>query len=161
MTTNQIQRLQEQLAVTRRELLALLHSLRTDQWQTPVFSDGDHWNVAMLVTHLAEAERGMSIQVHKIRKGEETVPANFELNRWNAGVRARMGERTPLELLELLNATRDKTLAVMATLGDEEWALTGRHPSRGIITIAQYYETMAGHDREHAAAIRNALNLAG
>jgi uncharacterized protein (TIGR03083 family) len=159
MTTDLMQRTQEQLAAARQELLTLLHSLTSAQWGMQVFSEGDNWDVTALVTHLAEGERGMSIQVHKIRKGEETVPENFDLNRWNAGVRTRMGTRTPAELFALLEATRERTLATMASLRKDEWSLTGRHPSRGVITIAQYYETMAAHDRLHAQDIRKALNL--
>jgi hypothetical protein len=99
----------------------------------------------------------MSIHVHKIRKGEPTLPDNFDLNRWNAGVAGRVGETTPEELLTLLASTRTKTLAVMNSLSDEEWSLSGRHPSRGVITIEQYYETMAGHDLGHANDIRKAI----
>jgi uncharacterized protein (TIGR03083 family) len=159
MTTDRSQYLRGELAATQQELLTLLHSLTPEQWQTPVFSHEGGWTVATTVAHLVEGERGMSIQVHKIRKGEATVPADFDLKRWNSGVAQRMGNPSPSELFALLASTREKTLAVMETLHDEDWARTGRHPSRGIITIEQYYETMAGHYREHAADIRNALGL--
>jgi hypothetical protein len=68
-----------------------------------------------------------------------------------------MGAPAPEELLSALEATRTKTLEVMSTLKDEEWSLTGRHPSRGIITIEQYYETIAGHETTHAQDIQKAL----
>lgn len=157
MPNSKLQTWQERLAAARRELLTLLKGLTPAQWQAPVFGEGETWTVATVVAHLAENERGMSIHVHKIRKGEPTIPDNFDLNRWNAGVIERMGEKSPEELLALLETTRAKTLEVMNTLKDEEWSLTGRHPSRGIITIEQYYETMAGHDVAHANDIRNAL----
>jgi hypothetical protein len=37
--------------------------------------------------------------------------------------------------------------------------LTGRHPVQGIITIEQYYQTMANHDREHLEDIKRGLGL--
>lgn len=157
MPNSKLQIWQERLNTARQELLTLLNSLSADQWQAPVYSEGETWTVATVVAHLAENERGMSIHVHKIRKGEPTIPDNFDLNRWNAGVIGRMGEKSPGELLALLESTRAKTLEVMSTLSAEEWSLTGRHPSRGIITIEQYYETMAGHDLAHANDIRNAI----
>ena len=56
-------------------------------------------------------------------------------------------------------ATRAKTLEVMESLEDEEWALTGRHASRGEITIDQYYETIHAHEVGHLGDIRTALGL--
>jgi hypothetical protein len=109
---------------------------------TPIISEGNTWTVLDIVAHLVENERGMSIHVHKIRKGQETVPPDFNLNQWNAGLKGRMGHPSPAELL--------------ANMAD----LAGRHPARGVITIAQYYETMAGHDAWHTNDIKKALGLA-
>jgi uncharacterized protein (TIGR03083 family) len=159
MTTDKVTVWQQELSAARQELLALLNSLTPEQWQMPVFSEATTWSVSTAVAHIAEGERGMSVHVHKIRKGEETLPAGFDLTHWNAGVAGRMGNPTPSELLALLDTTRARTLATMASLNPEDWERTGRHPSRGIITIEQYYATMAGHDRQHAADIRRALGL--
>jgi len=148
---------QTKLAESRTALLAVLNALTAEQWPAPVFSEGDTWTVKTVVSHLLDSERGMSIQVHKIRKGEETVPANFDLERWNAGVQKRVGDITPDELIANLKATRAKTLEVLNSLNDTEWSLTGRHPSRGIITVEQYYETIHGHELTHTADIARAL----
>ena len=149
--------LQQQLAAARANLLALLHSLQPAQWAVPVFSEGDPWTVSTLVGHLNESERGMSIQIHKTRKGVETVPPDFDLDGWNAGLKQRMGTPGPAELLEQLAATRAKTLEMMATLRAEDWSKVGRHPSRGPITIEQYYETICHHELTHTADIQRAL----
>ena len=148
---------QQKLSESRRELFAFLHSLEPDQWTTPVFSEGEPWTVKTVVSHLLDSERGMSIQVHKIRKGEATVPPDFDLARWNGGVKKRIGDLTPAELISALEATRAKTLEVMTSLREEEWALSGRHPSRGIITVEQYYETIYGHERAHLADMRGVI----
>ncbi len=149
--------LQQQLAESRAALLALLNALEPTQWAVPVFSEGDPWTVSTLVGHLNESERGMSIQIHKTRKGVETIPPDFDLDRWNAGLKARIGTPGPAELLDQLAATRAKTLEMMETLIPEDWSRTGRHPSRGLITIEQYYETIYGHERTHTADIQRAL----
>ncbi|MCB0105959.1 MAG: DinB family protein [Caldilineaceae bacterium] len=148
---------QTNLAESRAALSALLNGLTAEQWAAPVFSEGDTWTVKTVVSHLLDSERGMSIQVHKIRKGEETVPENFDLARWNAGVQKRVGDVAPAELIANLEATRAKTLEVMNSLRDEEWTRSGRHPARGIITIEQYYETIHGHELGHTADIAKAL----
>ena len=71
---------------SRTALFELLNSLSTEQWQTTVFAEGDTWTVATVLAHLVESERGMSIHVHKIRKGEATIADDFDLERWNAGL---------------------------------------------------------------------------
>ena len=111
----------EKLAQSRTDLLALLMGLQSEQWSTTVFSEGDTWTIRTVVSHLLDSERGMSIQVHKIRKGEETVPPDFDLTRWNASVQKRVGDLTPAELIAALDATRARTLAAMNTIQENEW----------------------------------------
>jgi hypothetical protein len=54
---------------------------------------------------------------------------------------------------------RARTLQVLDSINEDEWELQGRHPSRGLITIEQYYETIAGHDMTHTRDIKRALGL--
>lgn len=148
---------QQKLAESRAALLTLLNSLQSEQWTQPVFTEGDTWTVTTVVSHLLDSERGMSIQIHKTRKGEETIPEGFDINRWNAGVQKRVGNLSSAELIAGLETTRAKTLDVMNSLQDDDWARTGRHPTRGLITIAQYYETIYGHELSHAEDLKRAL----
>jgi uncharacterized protein (TIGR03083 family) len=148
---------QQKLVESRTALLALLNSLSPAQWAQPVFSEGDTWTVTTVVSHLLDSEKGMSIQIHKSRKGEETIPEGFDIDRWNASVQKRVGDLGPAELLAALETTRAKTIDVMNSLKDEDWSRTGRHPSRGVITIEQYYETIYGHELIHAEDMKRAL----
>ena len=157
MSAEKRQMWQQKMAESRATLKAILDKLAPEQWSTPVFSEGAVWTVKTVVSHLLDSERGMSIQVHKIRKGEETVPEGFDLTRWNAGVEKRVGDLTPAQFMEALAQTRARTLQGMDSLSDDEWALTGRHPSRGMITVEQYYETMHGHEMIHGEDIRKAV----
>lgn len=151
---------QQKLSESRRDLLAFLESLPADAWTTPVFSEGEPWTIKTVVSHLIDSERGMSIQVHKIRKGEETVPPDFDITRWNSGVQKRIGDLAPAELLAALVTIRAKTVDVMNSLQPAEWALTGRHPARGIITVEQYYETIHAHELAHLADLQKAFSAA-
>ena len=147
------------LAQSRQKLTALLQSLTPEQWQTQIFSEGSTWTVATAVSHIIDAERGMSIQVHKARKGEPTIPEGFDIDRWNAKVQERIGDLSPAELLEKLDATRSKTLEVLNSLSEDEWSMTGRHPSRGIITIEQYYETIAAYVHLYLPDVQKGLGI--
>ena len=148
---------EQKLQESRQALFSVLENLEPAQWEATVFSEGDQWTVATVVSHLLDSERGMSIHVHKIRKGEETLPPEFDLHRWNASVTKRIGDLSPAELLAGLKTTRAKTLELLQKVAENEWVLTGRHPARGVITIDQYYETIYGHELIHTADIRKAL----
>ena len=147
----------QQLAQSRTALNELLDSLSEEQWQTPVFGEGQNWTVQDVIAHLVESETGMSIHIHKIRKGRETLPEGFNLDDWNAGLNERTGETTPEELREKLGPVRERTLQGLETLTDDEWLLTGRHGLRGVITIEQYYETISGHEASHTQHIKQAI----
>jgi len=147
------------LAESRAALLETLNRLSPEQWETVVYGEGDAWTVSTIVGHLSDSERGMSIHIHKIRKGEQTLPEGFDLERWNAGVKQRVGNPSPAQLLAGLEATRARTLQGLNGLAEEDWARTGQHPSRGVISVEQYYETIAGHERMHLAHIKEALGM--
>ncbi len=149
----------ERLDESRDALFSLLNGLSPEQWQATVYAEGNTWTVATVLAHLVESERGMSIHVHKIRRGEATIPDDFDLERWNAGLTRRTGDVAPDELMANAVATRARTLQVMESLEDREWELTGRHPSRGEITIDQYYETIHAHEVGHLGDIRAALGV--
>ena len=157
MSADRKSHLTQKLNESRAALFELLNNLPPDQWQTPVFSEGGAWTVATVLAHLVESERGMSIHVHKIRKGEATIAQDFDLDRWNAGLTWRTGDVEPEELMARAAATRAKTLEVMNSLKDDEWKLTGRHPSRGQISVLQYYQTIHAHEVGHLQDIRAAL----
>ncbi len=159
MTDNKNEFYKKQITQVRANLLDLLNSLDEAQLQTQVFSEGNTWTVLDIVAHLLENERAMSIHVHKIRTGRETLPESFDLEEWNASLQERTEPRSLAELLTDMATVRDKTLELLATIEDNEWALQGRHPLRQTITIEQFYETMAGHDSWHIKDIRQALGM--
>ncbi|MBI3959160.1 MAG: DinB family protein [Chloroflexi bacterium] len=155
---NRTEKWSKALADARAALLETLDGLAPEQWEQVVFAEGDQWTVSTIVGHLIDSELGMSIHIHKIRKGEETLPEGFNLTRWNAGVKQRVGNPSPAELLAGLEATRARTLQGLNGLAEGDWERTGRHPSRGVITIEQYYETIAGHERMHLEHIKQAIS---
>lgn len=159
MSTEKKAMFKAKLTEARNQLTELLQSLSEEQLNTPVIADGDEWTPLNVVSHLVENERGMSIHIYKVRNGRETVPETFKVEDWNAGLKERMGQPSREELLKALEETRTKTLEGLESLEDHEWELTGRHPDQGIITIEQYFETIASHDLHHIGDIKKGLNL--
>ena len=71
MSNNKVAEWTTKLAESRAVLDQLMASFAPEQWGVRVYSEGAEWTVATVLGHLVDSERGMSIQVHKIRKGEE------------------------------------------------------------------------------------------
>ncbi len=159
MTDDKRTKYEQRITQARESLKNLLTSLDEAQWQTPVISEGQTWSVADVVAHLVENEVGMSIHIYKIRQGRETVPENFDLEEWNAGLKKRMGETSPQALLQKMEEARAKTLEQLHQIEADQWSLQGRHPDQGLITIEKYYETIAGHDEHHLADIKAGLDM--
>ncbi len=159
MSTDKATACKQELAKSRMQLRHFLTSLTPEQWDTVVVGEGNDWTVRDVIAHLLENERGMSIHIHRIRKGGQTVPDGFDLEEWNAGLKERATTPEPVALMQALAQTRAKTLEVMDSLADDDWGKTGRHPSRGEISIEQYYYTIAGHDAVHTEDIKKGLGL--
>ncbi|MDM8520643.1 DinB family protein [Anaerolineales bacterium HSG6] len=149
--------IKQYLSKNKTELVSYLETLTPEQWEQEVFSEGNQWTVRDIITHLVEAETGLSIQIHKIRAGRETLPQGFDLDRWNAGVKKRMGDLTPAQLLQGLEEVRQKTLERLKTIESHEWELSGEHPSFGVVSVEKYYQIIAGHQRQHLIDIQSAL----
>jgi len=155
MTQKEI--LKQKLVDSKKQLTTYLATLSEEQWDVEVYSENNHWTVKDIVAHLVEAETGLSIQVYKIRKDRESVPEGFDLDRWNAGTKERMGHLTPAELLAKYDEARLQTLEKLETVEPHEWAKQGRHPSFEGLTVAQYYEIIANHVINHLADIQRVL----
>ncbi len=158
--SDKAEELRQYLLTSRATLLDCLNSLTEEQWQTTVFSEENQWTVTDILRHLAEAQRGMNGQIVQIQAGGSGVPEDFDLNRWNArGVR-KAQEKTPADLLAELEQGQAQALALLTTMQADDWDKKGRHGSGRILSIAEIFQIIGGHEVNHANDIRQALNLA-
>jgi DinB superfamily len=52
---------------------------------------------------------------------------------------------------------REESLAFLRTLTAEQWKRGGTHATRGRLTIDDFVTVMAGHDDNHLAQLKRAL----
>jgi uncharacterized damage-inducible protein DinB len=147
------------LAVSRSELLETCRELDRDTWTQPVYAHGEEneWSAMDLLRHLVWAEGGMLRLMKQIRAGEEGVPADFDLDRYNASGVRKLKEETPAELLLRLEQNRKDVLAFMDTLEEGDWEKKGRHGSLRIMTIREILQLIASHEEQHLADLRRVL----
>lgn len=135
-----------------------LESLSDPDMSVVVYSDEEQeWTVRDLLGHLADGEGGNLGQAKRLVAGEQTVPEDFDLDRWNRSAVRRTKELAPAELLERISKAYAQALEFLSTLDDQQLDLIGRHASGQMLTTEGFLKRMADHRAEHVADLRAAL----
>lgn len=151
-----IQQHKEKLATARQHLNTVFDRVG-DRWDTQVYSDGAQWTVAQLAAHLMITDKGHNNMVMAIAKGENTIPEDFDLERFNRRSVEKQAGITPAQIRENLQATREALNTWLDTLDEALLENKGRHGSMHILSISQILDVMANHERDHANDILKAL----
>lgn len=160
MPSERIEQIKQQLADARQRLERVLDAAETRQ-DAVVFSDGQGWTVRHLAVHLADADRGSLRQVLGIAAGQEIIPPDFDLDRYNRRAVEKRADMTYAEARAALAASRAELLAWLDTVDDAVLDARGRHASLNILSVEQILGIMAQHERAHADDIARAAGLAG
>lgn len=150
--------IREKLSQARTTLLDYLQGLEAEQWATAVQSEDAQWTVADMVRHLASSEKGMINLIEQFQQGNDPVPADFDLARFNQRSVQKSQELTPADLLAALESNHTRLLQVIDGLSAEDWQKKGRHGSMRILTIEEVCHVIAGHDMTHLADMQKALS---
>ncbi|MCB9456449.1 MAG: maleylpyruvate isomerase N-terminal domain-containing protein [Anaerolineaceae bacterium] len=130
-----------------------------DRWETPVYSEGANWTVRQIAIHLAVSDKGHNNMIMAIAQGQNTIPEDFDLERFNRRSVEKRAETTPDELRQSLRATAAERVAWLDTCDDTVLEKKGRHGSMQILSIAEILDVIAGHDRVHGRDIAKALGI--
>jgi len=123
-----------------------------------VYSEADGpWTVRDVVAHLADAEAGLLGQVRRLMAGKVTVPADFDLNRWNRSAVRRSQGRAFDELVEQIAISHRETTTTLETCDEAALDLQGRHSSGDVLTAEGFFRRMADHRQEHTRDIQRAI----
>ena len=156
--SERIAALQRNLADARAELNRVLDAVG-ERWQESVYSDGAQWTVQQVVVHLMSSDRGQTNLLKAIARGEEGVPADFDLERYNRRSVEKQAAATPAELRAAMTAAAAERAAWLAAQDESVLDKTGRHASMRVLSIEQILNVIAGHDRAHADDIAKALKI--
>ncbi|MEI7555662.1 DinB family protein [Candidatus Chlorohelix sp.] len=152
-------RLKYKMEEARRELVDTIKNLTDAQLNLPSVNPG--WTIYDMICHICGAEPGMEIIAQRILAGEQTMVEGFDINRFNAGqVKKRQG-KVVVEMIEELNQSRIRMLALLDRATDEQLNLRGQHPAAGEIDLYGLYVVIYRHEREHTENIKEALVASG
>lgn len=119
----------------------------------------DKWTVRETVGHLADCERVLATRALRIRRGDPQPNLRFDAAAWVPA--GRFESRTLASVCDEFAAVRAATVPVFAAASADELRLSAVVGS-GPITVAALAYLIAGHERHHAALLRERyLPLAG
>lgn len=158
--STRIEKHKADLASARQYLESVLDAVG-DRWDVQVYSDGAGWTVRELLIHLADADRGNNRQVMKYAVGEDVIPADFDLDRYNRRAVEKRAEMTPDEARQSLAGTRAELVAWLDTADEAMLDKEGRHATLRIVSVSELLDIMTAHERGHANDIAVVLGVAG
>jgi hypothetical protein len=140
------------------ETWPVLGALQEDSFAEVVYPEDEHmWQVKDVIAHLADAERNLLGQVKRLLAGEQTVPEDFDLNRWNRSVVRKTGDTPVSDLLEILSTAYSESLELLGSLEDDSLDKVGRHSSGRMLTVEGFFRRILAHRSEHVTDIQKAL----
>lgn len=156
--SEKIESIKRNLANGRARWNAVLDQVG-DRWDTQVYSEGAAWTVKQLLTHLMVTDKGHNNMMVGIATGQETIPPDFDLERFNRRSVEKRAETTVEEARAALQQTAAERDAWLDTLDEAMLQKTGRHGSMHILSIERILGVIADHDRDHANDIAKVLNI--
>jgi len=140
------------------ESWAVLSRLGAGVWGRRVYSEeGSNWTVRDLLAHLADAEAGQLAQIRRLLAGQQTLPADFDLDRWNRSVVAKRADLTPADHLAAIQSSYEQGLALLDEIAEAKLDRVGRHARGDDISIERFFRRMAAHRAMHAEQVQRAL----
>ena len=140
------------------ETWPFLEGLTESDMPVEVYSSEENtWTVKDLLGHLADGERGNLGQAQRLVAGEQTVPADFDLDRWNRGAVRRAAKSSTAELLEVISESYSNALDFLDTLDESDLDKSGLHSSLETMTTEGFLRRMVDHRLEHVTDMQSAL----
>ena len=115
------------------------------------------WTVKDLLGHLADGERGNLGQAQRLVAGKQTVPPDFDIDRWNRGAVRKAANRSSAELLTTIAASYSRALSFLESIDDMDLEKVGLHSSGAMMTTEEFLSRMVDHRLEHVTDIEAAL----
>ncbi|MCA9973495.1 MAG: DinB family protein, partial [Anaerolineales bacterium] len=150
------------LEATRLAYHALLAEIPPTAWERPTANPA--WNVRQVLTHMLIAPENLPLDVRFIRAGRTLKPPMWLFNSLNRlYTRRRARGQTAASLAQQYDAAHARVVALLDTIGADEWALTGDYPdvnanlAAGEHTLEDMFHYLSRHFAEHAAEIRQAV----
>jgi hypothetical protein len=135
--------------------------------------DAKNWSATEILCHLRDVEELFQLRFHTILALDEPTilvlgaqPEHFAP--WRIGARhpldpnawaeeRQYARSDPREALAAFRTRRAEVVTLLRGLSEADWRRGGIHLARGRLTLAQWAESLAGHDDNHLGQLERAL----
>jgi len=140
-------------AATAKKLARLIRGVPTSRLRKRPAPE--KWSVSEILAHLSETEIVAGFRMRLILGAPGTPIAAFDQDTWVKS--GHYDKRDPRKSLQQFTVLREGNLALLRSLGPEQWKHHGLHAERGVETIEHFTRMMAGHDINHTGQIERIL----
>lgn len=130
-----------------------------DRWEQQVYSDGLAWTVRQVLVHVADADRGHNRQAMGYAEGQQVIPPDFDVQRYNVRTTEKLASKTVDEARMEMSQSRQALLEWLDSVDEEKLNREGLHASGNIMTVRNMLRIQALHEQGHARDIAAALGL--
>ena len=138
------------ISATPARIQALIRGLSPKKLSTR--PNPGKWSIQEIINHLTETEMVMCCRARWIAFEDKPTLVPFDQEKWAKGW-AR--EKEPVAAtLERLRILRKSHLRLFKSVPKADFKRTGFHPERGVVSLKEQLETVAGHDLNHLGQIQ-------
>jgi len=149
--------LAEKLTTEGQRALAFFSALTKEQWNTPIYTEGNTWTVRSVLAHFVTAERGFLKLFAGVAQGGPGASEDFDLERYNASNQQKTADFTPAQLLQEFEQNRSQMAALAASFSPEDLQRRARHPALGVTTLEEMVKMVYLHNSMHLRDIKKTL----
>ena len=154
---SEVTELAEKLKSEGERMASIFGSLRDDQWNQEVYTEGTTWTIRNVLSHFVTSERGLVKLFEQIRQGNTGSPDDFSIDRYNAAMQERTKDLSMRELLDQYRQVRANTVAWVSGLQENDLDITGRHPFLGQTQLREMIKMLYIHNLTHYRDMKKTL----
>lgn len=138
--------------------IAFFSSLKDENWEIMIYSEGSEWTVRDVLAHFVSAEQGFIRLFNDILTGGKGAAEDFDIDRYNARQQDLIKDASRQELMKLFQDGRSEMISLVKSLIPEDLQREGRHPFLGLSTLAEMIKMVYRHNQIHHRDLRKFIN---
>ena len=138
-----------EIAAAPVRLRRAIEDLSAEQLDTPYREGG--WTVRQVIHHVPDSHMNAYVRFKLALTEDEPIIKPYAEDRW-----AELSDTkaTPTEVsLALLDSLHHRWVALLGSLGPEDWKRNFRHPELGVVSLEKNVALYAWHGKHHVAHI--------
>ena len=138
--------------------IVFFNSLKDENWEITVYTEGSEWTVRNVLAHFVSAEQGFIRLFKDILAGGKGAADDFDIDRYNAKQQELIKDASRQELVKFFQAGRIEMISLVGSLSSEDFQREGRHPFLGLTTLAEMIKMVYRHNQIHHRDLRKLID---